>query len=342
MGSPRIEYFVRREEERPAPREREDGRVDFYDLRLIENVVAGQVLARIPLEEEIAGPEAFPMGENVYVPEDNPRVLVAAVNGHAYWKDGKLHVSPVFVIEGNVDFSTGNVVFVGKLIVKGTIRAGFSVEAEELLVEGEVEGEARSGGKMEVKGGIVTGEKGGVRCGGDLKALYVLNARVEVEGDLLVERSIRNSTVLAKGEVKVVGDPGLILGGLTKAARGVTARTIGARWGTPTEIVVGTDPFLEMEIRKLKDHEDRLRERLEQLKDRPEEARALQGRMEEVSLRRAILEGALHEHHEAYISVEEGIYHGSKLVIGKASLTLTEDFVGRMRFVERAGVAQRA
>ncbi|RLA95054.1 MAG: hypothetical protein DRG69_04145, partial [Deltaproteobacteria bacterium] len=86
MGSPRIEYFVRREEECPAPREREDGRVDFHDLRLIENVVAGQVLARIPPEEGIVGPEAFPIGENVYVPEDDPRVLVAAVNGHAYWK----------------------------------------------------------------------------------------------------------------------------------------------------------------------------------------------------------------------------------------------------------------
>lgn len=326
MGGPKIEYFVRTEGERPRPREREGGKVDFYNLNLIENVVAGQVLARIPPGEEAVGPEVFPMGENVYVPEDNPRVLVAAVNGHAYWKDGLLHVSPEYVIEGNVDFSTGNVVFVGKLVVKGVIRAGFSVEAEELLVEGEVEGEVRTAGDMEVRGGIVGGDKGQVKCGGNLRAMYLLNARVEVEGDLSVEKSIRNSTVKVRGRAEVWGDPGVILGGTLQAGQGLKAKIIGARWGIATEIEVGTDPFLKGKLEELMAKRDRLRETVETGQT---EGSEIQRELEELDEKIALLQAKMaSEEVRAEVEATEGIYHGTKIVIKGITKVVTEDLMG--------------
>jgi len=348
LAKPRIEYFFSaRDDSSPRPQSLGDGRVDFHELGLIENVVVGQVLARIPPGEEGGGPDAFPVGENVYVPEENPRVLVAAVNGHVFWKDGKIHVSPVYVVEGDVDFSTGNVVFVGRLVVKGSIRAGFKVRAQELLVEGDVEGaDIKVGEGMEVKGGVIGGEKGRVECGG-LKAMYALGAKVEAKGDVVLEKSSRNSVILAEGEIRVEGDPGAIIGGEVRAAKGIKARWVGARWGIPTEVVVGMNPFWEDELRFLRGRKEELTREFRELKarlrylqdqggnfEREELTRRLKeikGKFEEVSQREQILEAKLREG-EGKVWVREGIYHGVSLRIGDVSHTLREDIKGKWVF----------
>ena len=118
----RIRFFVRKTPGRPL--EFENGRVDFFELQTIQNVRTGQVLAEALPEVEDFDPREFPIGQNVFVPPENPRVLLSAVDGHAYWKDGKIHVSPLYVVDGDVSPSTGNLHFVEKIWVKGTVRAG--------------------------------------------------------------------------------------------------------------------------------------------------------------------------------------------------------------------------
>ena len=48
---------------------------------------------------------------------------------------------PVYVVPGDVDFSTGNIDFIGSVKVMGSVRNGFSVKAEgNVEIMGRLEG----------------------------------------------------------------------------------------------------------------------------------------------------------------------------------------------------------
>ncbi|MFP4509563.1 MAG: flagellar assembly protein A, partial [Spirochaetaceae bacterium] len=104
-----------------------DGRVDFKELNLIQNVVEGQTLAKkIPAERGEAGrtvtDQLIPAedgkditieaGKNVAVTEDGSKA-VAEINGQVVLAGGKLNVEPVYVVAGDVSLKTGNVLFLG-------------------------------------------------------------------------------------------------------------------------------------------------------------------------------------------------------------------------------------
>lgn len=332
-----IRYFVK--SPRATPKDLPDGRVDFFELDLIHNVRMGQVLAEAYDEPEWFDPRAFPAGENTYVPEENPRVLCAAVDGHAFWRDGKIHVSPEFVVQGDVDYSTGNLRFAGRLILRGTVRSGFIIEAKEAVVEGDLEGTALIRGDLEVKGGIVSG-KHKVIVGGNLKANYVLNSVVEVRGQMEVIRFIRDSRVFSGSSVKVLGEPGAVLGGEVRAKDSVSARIFGSPMSSGTKVWVGLDPFLgrfleekrsELESRKeeldeaIKDPDLGIEERLEFLRE-----------LEELKFYLELLEEALLGEGGS-IEVLGRAFQGVTFRIGRECLKVAEDLLGPLRLRLREG-----
>ncbi|HKJ85358.1 MAG TPA: FapA family protein, partial [Spirochaetia bacterium] len=109
-----------------------DGRVDFKELNLVQNVVEGQILAR---KEQAKRGEAgrtvtgkllaasdgkdveMPIGKNVRLSEDGNSAL-ADINGQVVISAGKILVEPVHVINGDVNLRTGNVLFLGTVLVK--------------------------------------------------------------------------------------------------------------------------------------------------------------------------------------------------------------------------------
>lgn len=331
----RIRFFVRKAPGRPL--ELKNGRVDFFELQTIQNVRAGQVLAEALPEVEDFDPREFPLGQNVYIPPENPRVLLSAVDGHAYWKDGKIHVSPLYVVDDDVGASTGNLHFVGKIWVKGTVRAGFLVEAKEAIIEGDVEGTVLTKRDLEVKGGIANGRKR-VICGGNLRATYILNSHVEARGDIEVESYIRDSEVYSGGTITVHGRPGAIIGGHVQAKRGIKIRVLGSGLSTGTRLSAGIDPFLERLVRvKLKELEEE-RAQIEEIMRDPElpfeELFDLDRQLKEIEFYRSLMEESLYEgSQEAFIEVQERAYQGATISIGRESLRLEEDLEGVVRFL---------
>lgn len=332
-----IRYFVRHP--RATPKDLPDGRVDFFELDLIHNVRMGQVLAEAYDEPEGFDPGVFPAGENTYVPEDNPRVLCAAVDGHAFWKDGKIHVSPDFVVKGDVDYSTGNLRFAGRLIVKGSVRAGFIVEAKEALVEGDLEGTALIRGDLEVRGGIVSGRHK-VIVGGNLKAGYVLNSHIEVRGEVEVFRFIRNSHVYSGHWVRVLGEPGTILGGEVRAREGVSARTFGSEISSGTRIWVGIDPFLGRFLEEKQEELKRKREEVQETLEDPdlpiEQRLELLRELEELKFYQELLEEALLGG-EGVIEVLGKAYQGVTFRIGRECFRPSDDLIGPLRLRLKEG-----
>jgi len=253
------------------PAEREDGSVDYREMKQLANVKAGQLIAtRVPplpgtpgttVTGETVVPKegkeaSFKVGKNVVVNPDKT-AMYAAMDGLVTWTEKeKLNVFPVFEVNGDVDYHTGNIDFVGTVVIRGNVLTGFRVRASgDIRVTGGVEGaDLESDGSIEISGGIIGSNKGHVKAGVDVKCSFVQEGHVTAGQDVLVSQSIMHSNIRAGRSIRCEGAKGLIVGGLLQAGDLVVARTIGNSMSTVTSIEVGLKPELRQELADLRQH----------------------------------------------------------------------------------------
>ena len=251
---------------RPKPKEADADRVDMRELGAVVNVLHGQELAeKIPLKQGEDGTSVkgkplkarqgkdrqLPKGKNTEVSDDGLHLL-AAMDGHVSIREGKIDVLPVYEIKGDVDYSVGNVDFVGTVIVRGTVREGFVVMASgDIQVDGAVEGaKLKSGGSIVVKGGVSGMGKGELSAQGDIIVRYAEQATLRSGSNVVAERALLHSLVYARSEVQVSsGKKGTIAGGKIYAGSEVVCDELGSKMETRTEVQVGTSPELIEEKR---------------------------------------------------------------------------------------------
>lgn len=275
------------------PNELANGRADFYNLNLIQNVITGQVLAvKKPATEGSDGmtvtgevitskpgkDKVIKAGKNTEL-LDNESTLIATANGHVVANNGKVGVLPVFEVNGDVDFNSGNIDFVGSVMVKGSVGEGFLVKASgDVEIGGSISGgSVECGGHLKVKNGI-NGQrgKGQVSVEGNIFVKFIENANVNCGGDVFVGEAIMHSHVNAKGSVVVGGRKGVLVGGLIRAGKEISAKIVGSNFATPTELEAGVNPELRQEYNQvmiqLKEAEENL--------DRTQKAMSLLKHME--------------------------------------------------------------
>ncbi|MFF2908584.1 DUF342 domain-containing protein [Paenibacillus sp. NPDC057934] len=264
----RVVLTIDMEEDR-GPAEKADGKVDYKDLVRLHNVRKGQLIAKTipPLPgkpgkmvtgEELpfkAGREAqFKVGKNVLVSNEE-NSMYAAIDGLVtITEKGKINVFPVYEVNGDVDYSTGNIDFVGTVVIRGNVLTGFSVKSEgDIRVVGGVEGaELIAGGSIEITGGIIGYHKGHINAGKNVKVSFIQDGNVTAGENVIVSQSIMHSDIRAGHEVICNGTKGLIVGGSVQAGERVVARTIGNTMSTATAIEVGVLPELRNEINELR------------------------------------------------------------------------------------------
>ena len=153
-----------------VPRKLEDGSVDYRDLGLIVNVkvndlicniipetqgeeginVYGQVIAPRP-----GRPPLIPQGKNTVLSADGTK-LFAADSGNLIYKGGRFNVETTFQISSDIDVKTGNINFLGDVVIKGSVQEGFSVTAgKSITISGMVTGATLTAqGDITVKNGV--------------------------------------------------------------------------------------------------------------------------------------------------------------------------------------------
>ncbi len=235
-----------------------DGRVDFKELNIVQNVVEGQVLAKKkPAQKGEAGRTVtgkllpatdgedtdIDIGKNVSLSEDG-KTAVADINGQVVIHSGKITVEPVYVVNGDVNLKTGNVLFLGTVMVKGNVTDGFNVKASgNIEVMGNVgKSQLDSEGDIIVHQGVAGKNEGVVRCGGSLWSKFIENVRVESGGLVVVSDGIINSEVYANRKVICRGKRASIVGGQVRAAEEIDAKALGSVAGMETLLEVGYDP----------------------------------------------------------------------------------------------------
>lgn len=266
----RVDFKFRKEIQRLPLKEDKDGRVNFRELGLIENVTVGQVLAKkIPPTCGTPGMnvrgEKIPAkdGEDVEIPagkgtklSEDGLTLYAATDGRVVWTGQKIEVENVYEIKGDVGFETGNIEFKGSLIIDGNITSGFTVIASgNVEVRGWVEkAVVKADGDIIVKNGIVGRGDDKIYAKGSIYAKFLENADVCAGKDVYVSEAILHSNVDAGGRVIVQGGrKSAIIGGRIRAKEEINARTIGSWTEVNTELEVGIDPSIRDEILRLEE-----------------------------------------------------------------------------------------
>lgn len=276
-----ISYNFETDPTKLKAKESEDGNVDFKELNLIQNVVAGQALAqKIPAERGKAGKtisgrylEAkngkdipIPFGQNTKIADDGVTVL-AEVDGQVLIVNGKITVQPVLQLDA-VNIKTGNVKFLGTVIVKRGVEDGFDINASGNIEIGGTVGKSNliADGDIVVQGGVFGKDEGYIKSGKSLWAKFIQASKVEVEENIFVQDSIMNSHVTAMGNILVTGKKAQITGGHLFATEEICAKNIGSPGGgAETILEVGFDPRAKQRLDELQTKQAELMKELENL-----------------------------------------------------------------------------
>lgn len=266
----------------------EFGQVDYTNLNLIRNVKQGQEICRLiqPTEgnpgrtvtdQEIPAKSGkavpLPKGRNTEVSEDG-LTLLATMAGHVEFTGRSFQVKPVLDIQGNVDFSTGDINFLGDINVEGDVLSGFTVRAMgNIRVGGVIEAGStvEAGGDLVVVKGILGDGSTIVRSQRSIFSKYIENATIYVRENLQTD-CIINGNIYCDGEVRVRSGRGCIMGGRVWAAKMVNAKTVGAPSECRTSIALGGLPCTNFEREIIQQELERLEMELEKLECQPDSA----------------------------------------------------------------------
>lgn len=233
---------------------REDGSVDYRRIKTIHIVEKDQLLVtKTPAKEGQPGLSVFgepipyrpgkdlklPRGINTYVSPDDLH-LHAKISGHAYMEGGLIHIESVYVVKNDVDFSVGDIDYIGNVIVNGDVKTGFTVKTKgDILVRGNVDGATliSEEGDIVIDGGVFGKHKAYLKARGDIRADFIQHARLEAGGDIEVNKYILSSELTARGFIRI--PRGSIIGGKLQSDRGIVAKIIGSPNNQKTLVAVG-------------------------------------------------------------------------------------------------------
>lgn len=255
--------------------EDEDGTIDFRNLNKLINVKKDTVLCHIiPPQKGEDGIDvygqavkykpgrsvSFNHGSNTYVSEDGCQLL-ASTDGCVEFKNEKVFVENVYKVD-NVDNATGNIDFIGNVIINGDVKAGFSVTAKgDIKIRGMVEGAyIKSDGEVVISKGMNGMGKGSIYAKGNITSKYIENASIESDKSVYAEALI-NSSVKAGESIILRGSSAAIIGGVSQAENIIYAKTIGSRTNPETNIIINLTRYQEEQ--KLLSQKQRLNQKLE-------------------------------------------------------------------------------
>jgi len=277
-----IEYYFETDQSKVRLKEGSNGKIDFKELNIIQNVTENQPLAKkIPAEQGVPGSTVtgkwlpatngkdinLPVGNNVHVNDDGDTIL-SDMNGQALVISGLVNVEPVYTVNGDVNLKTGNIIFLGTVIVSGNVEDGFSIKASgNIEIHGTV---ARA--ELDAEGDIiinqgVNGKGGGhIRAGKSLWVRFIENANIQAGDMVIVSDGIINSYVDAQNRIICQGKRAAIMGGKLRAGEEINAKTLGnPTSGTETICEVGFDPKSKEELDKLHEEKVAIEKQLEEL-----------------------------------------------------------------------------
>jgi uncharacterized protein (DUF342 family) len=225
--------------------------VDYKNSMQVTLVNAGDVLAVLvpPTEGEdgmdvrghtikaMAGTKAkFFLGEGLMEKDGN---IVATSPGTPSVQDDVVMIRRNYVLQSDVDLSTGNINFPGTVIIHGNVTDGFEVISEEnIVINGLISGaKIKAKGYVKCAGGIQGKGKAEITAGSFVAATFVSAATIVAEGDVVITKDSLHSNINCLGELRLGGS---IIGGVATVFKGVECAELGSETGVKTIVNIRT------------------------------------------------------------------------------------------------------
>ena len=238
------------------PTIRPDGTADYMSIKTIETVTAGDVIAIY--HPAVQGARGMSVRGQVLEPKpvrDLPPLIgrgfdrssdnltyTAKIDGKIEVDQGKINISPVHEVQGDVGIETGNIKFNGDVIIHGGVKDGAIIDAAgNVIIHGVIEDcDIRAGKDLFLLAGIKGNEKTVIDCGGSITAQFVEYAVITCAGNITADYFFK-SKISCDGKIELNGNNASIIGGYVSAVQGIDVNDIGNSFGTITNVSVGVD-----------------------------------------------------------------------------------------------------
>ena len=233
-----------------------DDSVDYNVLGKIELVKKGQLLVTYHTAlPAVKGRDVLGNTMEAYEGKDLPPLqckrceldengcqYYASTEGNVTVAGRTLTVTPIYVVDGDLDAATGDVDFHGDVLVQGNVFAGVTLKTTgSITVNGHVETASLFAGKdVILKNGMQGSGAGVIRAGGNVMARFLEQTRVYA-GNEINTGAILNCDVESGHNVVIAGNKGTIIGGTVSAVEQISVASIGNRAGVTTQLVIGLD-----------------------------------------------------------------------------------------------------
>ncbi|WP_458459232.1 DUF342 domain-containing protein [Pseudobutyrivibrio sp.] len=238
------------------PTIRPDGTADYMSIKTIETIQEGDVIATY--HPAVQGSRGMSVRGQILEPKpvrDLPPLIgrgfdrssdnltyTAKITGKIEVNQGKISISPVHEVQGDVGIGTGNIKFNGDVIVHGGVHDGAVIDAAgNVIIHGLIEDcDIRAGKDLFLLSGVKGNEKTIIDCKGSVTAQFVEYAIITCGGDITADYFFK-SKVSCDGHIELNGNNASIIGGYVSAVQGIEVNDIGNSFGTTTNVAVGVD-----------------------------------------------------------------------------------------------------
>ncbi|SBV90445.1 conserved hypothetical protein [uncultured delta proteobacterium] len=274
----------------------------------------------------------FPLGPNCARDPQYPNRIIALANGYGFYHQGLITVKKLLNVRQDVNFHTGNITFVGDIVVHGDVCPGFSLTGSSILVKGRMDG-----GKIKARGNVVaeSGIKGSpdarIRAGLTVRVASCERSTIVTPGNLIVDGTVLHSELFVGGSLVINGR---LQGGSAHVGGLVFVKEqLGNIQGAPTQISLGYNPLDFLRLQEIKAMEQEQEQKLAMLaklaRKGPQFAEDV-APAQELATRKCELIGKMHRDgwrkftadtsrtDRARVIVPGIVYPGAEITIGRA------------------------
>lgn len=356
-----FKFFVH-PDELSAPAIMPDGSVDYTNMEPFKIIKKGEKIACYnhatngEYGYDVFGKMIAPnrgkelpllIGNGFTISEDRTE-YIAMMDGKIEIEDErKVVISKVHIVDGNLEVSMGNIRFDGDVIVKGDVLGGVSIHATgNVKIDGHVENATIECELDCVIGkGMQGNNSGKIKAGGNVLGKFFEYSTIEAKGDIKANYLL-NCNAEAEGKIVMNGSKGLILGGTTRAVRGIEVHDLGNDAQVKTELNVGVTKSLELAYQKASDRMKEVQDEIQIFRDgkmkyeKKMQAETLSSHetygkiLQAIEIKQKEYEGYLREEarllkimmkaKEAVIQCRGGAYPGVRVTISNNELMLTK------------------
>ena len=206
------------------------------------------------------------LGANVKFDTDG-RTIIAEKNGQVMLVSNKVTVEEIYEVPG-VNIKTGNITFMGTVIVKGNVEDGYDIKADgNVEIYGTVGNcKIEAEGDIIISQGVMGRDEGVIKTAKSVWARFIQNTTVEAGEYVVVNDNIMNANVTAMKKILLKGKRAQIIGGHLFATEEISAKNIGSpAGGTETILEVGYDPKAKQRLVELQEMQSGLAKELDEI-----------------------------------------------------------------------------